>query len=185
VASPLGFLLNYSESGGDAYAGRNEVNRAVVCRGRNGAKISDERAAGCQHVLGEDLEAVAARIFHGVHRGVGFAKELFGTEARFGIDGDPDAEGNADFATGDANWMSGVANDLVAATLDVVHGAEIGHNDDEFVATHPGDGVGLADRGEQALSDGGEQDVAVGVPSESLICLKLSRSTRKTAILWS
>lgn len=62
------------------------------------------------------------------------------------------------------NWLRGVANDLLAAALHVLGGAEIGHHDDELVSAHARHGIGFTHRGQQASPHIGEQDVAIGMP---------------------
>ena len=117
----------------------------------------------CRQTLSEHANAVAARVFCGIHGSVGIAEEFFSGAAVLGKDTDSDAKSQIDFPPADLNGLGDAANNLFAATLNVPQGAEVGHHNDELVSTHARDGVGFANGGEQALPHSGEEDVAVGV----------------------
>ena len=125
--------------------------------------------AGCYHVplcrqaLIEYAKAVPTRIFHGVHGSIGIAEEIFSGEAVLGKNRDADAEGQHDFSAADFDRIGCAANDLFSAALNVSYRAEFGHDNDELVSTHPGDGVGFANDGEQALPYCREEYIAVGM----------------------
>ena len=73
--------------------------------------------------------------------------------------------------------------DGFGAALGVLLVAELGHDDDELVAAHAGDGIGLADGGAELLGDDVEQASPAEWPRESLMRLKWSMSTMRTATL--
>src|SRR6185437_962391 len=84
----------------------------------------------------EYAKAVAACILHAVHRGVGVAQKFFVGAAALRVDGDSDADGETDFPTANLNGLRDFADNLAAASLNVLDFQEIGHDDNELISAH-------------------------------------------------
>lgn len=121
----------------------------------------------------KDAKAITARVFHRVHGGISIAEEVFGSAAILRKNRDADTESHVDFPAADLYGLGGIANNLVAAALNVLYGTEFGHHNDELVSTHPRDGVGFANGGEQALSYSRQEEIAVGVTERVVDLLEM------------
>ena len=122
------------------------------------------------HRLGEDPEAVAAGRLGAVHRDVGLAHQLGGFADFAGGEDGADADSDPGLALAQHERLADDGDDPLAQAADIglAFGADL--DDRELVAADPGDGVGLADQGMEALADLLDEPVA-GIVAQSVVDL--------------
>ncbi len=111
----------------------------------------------------EETERAAAVALGAVQRKVGVSEQLVGSIAVARADGNADAGADHRLLAVDVIGLADPCDDLLRERGRVSGIRDRSLDDDEFVAAHPGDGVGLAHQCAQAIGDDLEQLVAGGM----------------------
>lgn len=125
------------------------------------------QAAGV-HVVGVELDIVAAALLGPIHRRVGVSQQGFDIAAILGKQADADARGDHTLIVANLKRCFEHRQQLVREVHDAVFLTQVLQHADEFVTTDADDGVVLATTDQQPLGDGSQQGIS-GAMAQALV----------------
>jgi hypothetical protein len=122
------------------------------------------------HLAGEDLEAASAAFLGTVHCDVDALEKDVCADGLVGDGADADADGEGHENRADCNGVRQGRHDLLGDPFGVSGVNETVEQNDELVASHAGDAVGVSDDGRDAFR-GNAQDLIAAVVAQGIVDL--------------